>query len=921
MKKQVVISIAICVLCITGTGLYTCSVYEKRLEEKKILLESQLASVLWQIDKTGIETGKLSVAIRPLTDTLIREFSKYPDIVLQMENFFDHKFVKNFSIFDRNGKAYNLFRDENGNFIEDYYTARAKTVIISEEKIVMDAGNNMFSQILPVFSGEVLMGNISIDMDLKLWLNYLYESCAEGVQMTAMFANDSIMFPESGVLSAQADILMASALNYSGHTTGYIETQQGETPVMICYQRLPYDENFVIAVSGDLSHILLSTWGFFRITAFLMTVLTAVVIMTLRHTFRNLRQSCKTSQHLLHLVQTALQDIPLGYIAVKNKILLNANDFALNLLSGLIHPKDIGYPVGTTTLLKKLLETKDDEMYGEWEPFSFEQFGNEISILKARSDVVVGDEHYIIVVFVDVSVMEAAKKNIIRSEIAKSELLSRISTDFKRSIDHIQDAVALLIQKYSQETAIVHIVRYIKLLSESIANMQDFVNIEAGNITLDEVPFNLNTTIEQVAACYLEETYRKNIELQVQIDPTAMHKVVGDPKRFKQILNHLLNNAIKFTYEGKIRITMETTQMEDNKVLVRCCVEDTGIGMSKKQLKNLFSIDIREKEGTSVGLGTIIARQLVNIMGGNILASSPSPISTHPEAPGTQFYFTIQCQVDTKIKKRLDFSAITSCEQIGILFVASDVYSIRYHLNFLERKGIHPDIFIINKDTEPLLTNKLIVDKERYQMVIIEINDGKTGFAVAETLLHANLTEQFIFVLMNNDEQEGNYLKARSMLIDYYVPRDDFFGFDAVLRDYFPNIVEIQESSNDNELRLDLNILIAEDTSLSQTVNGIIFKNLGYHNVEFASNLEELKKKIAGKNYDILFISLKLPPFDGFRAVSILRKNGYNFPVIAMTSTLTKDNIRNIYNSGMSGYIAKPLRSDALKSLLQKWFV
>jgi signal transduction histidine kinase len=351
-------------------------------------------------------------------------------------------------------------------------------------------------------------------------------------------------------------------------------------------------------------------------------------------------------------------------------------------------------------------------------------------------------DRYTIDAFWDVSEIEQRLKDAVRSKIAKSELLSRVSSDVKKTLGNVRDAVTLLMQQFPEEKHIAYINKLTTDLSGLIDYVQDYADIEAGRVILDEIPFNLVEEIKKLTDKYQAVTRQKGIELRAEIISSAIRNVVGDPLRFSQIINELLFNAVKYTHEGVIRISLETAELQGRKILIKCSVEDTGEGMPKEKLKKLFSLDLRDKkEGESIGLGIIITKKLVNMMGGVMRVCSPSPISTDPLAPGMQFSFSIICFSDHLSDKVLDYSSIMSYGEINVLIITSDTHQMQYLSKFLNRKGIHSDIYIYKKDAEDLLINKLVIDKNRYQIVVIGMSNSEMTFSIAEKIQRNDLTE------------------------------------------------------------------------------------------------------------------------------------------------------------------------------------
>jgi signal transduction histidine kinase/CheY-like chemotaxis protein len=776
---------------------------------------------------------------------------------------------------------------------------------------------------------ETLIGNLSVHFDMTQFLQTLYSDYLKNSDcwMTVILSleNAYMTFPleDELTLANVPDVVeKIEQQQNSGYTLGVIGGQNEQYDVISYFRKLSFSGHYLgIIVSNDISGILHSTRMFFIIFCLIAILLTSACILVLHFHNFDLKRTVREQHAQLELLETILQDVPVGMILFKDNKLITTNELALDLLSDFIQPTDIGNPYSTIEFPPHFLNRADNEDIDEWSIFSFEKFGGEIHLLKNQSDMRIHNEKYTIIVFSNITEMEKSRRNAVRSELTKSELLSRISRDFKRPLDSINDALALLIQQYPGDATLHHITGLVKFIADSMTNMQDFGDVEAGNVILDELPFDMNEAVEDVVDKYRKEIARKGIKLTLNVIPTSFRQIVGDAVRIKQILNQLLSNAVKFTEEGEIRISVETMLVEDNKMLIRCSVEDTGKGMSVEQLKNLFSLDTRAKSGDSMGLGTIIAKQLVNIMGGNILVSSPSPISRNSLTPGTKFFFTIRCDMDVICHKELDFSSVVSYEQLGVLIIATDEHSIKSQLNYLQRQSINPDVYLYDKDVNGiLLANKLIIDRNRYQLIIIATNDSQTGFTIAEALCEKGLTKRFLFAFIDNYEQRGNYLRAKTLQMDYYLDNktEDLAALNTILIENFPHLSRSEKDGE--EIRKDLRILVCDNDTLSQTVTRLIFNTLGY-NIDCVNNFEELKTCISNRTYDVLFMDIKFPPANATEVVRKLRNQGNKIPIIAITSMITKENIRKLSHVGISGYIQKPVETETIRQILYKWFV
>ena len=167
-----------------------------------------------------------------------------------------------------------------------------------------------------------------------------------------------------------------------------------------------------------------------------------------------------------------------------------------------------------------------------------------------------------------------------------------------------------------------------------INDILDFSKIEAGRLDIETVPFTLDQVIQQVAVVTGEKAHDKGLEFLVDVPPAIPQNLLGDPLRLGQILTNLVNNAVKFTAQGEVRLTAELLERTGDKAKLRFSVRDTGIGMSAEQVAKLFrpftqaDMSTTRKHG-GTGLGLTISRRLVELMGGQIwLESTPGEGST-----------------------------------------------------------------------------------------------------------------------------------------------------------------------------------------------------------------------------------------------------------------------------------------------------
>ncbi len=178
-----------------------------------------------------------------------------------------------------------------------------------------------------------------------------------------------------------------------------------------------------------------------------------------------------------------------------------------------------------------------------------------------------------------------------------------------------------------------------KSLLGIINDILDFSKIEAGKVDIELNPFSLEELRHDIADQFTTQAQSKGIALSLEISPPSPNKVIGDVMRIRQVLNNLINNAIKFTQHGEINTKIEVVEHEDNRYLLSVTVRDTGIGMSNQEMERLFQAFTQADNTISrrfggTGLGLAISRQLVELMGGQISVTSQPGI-------GSTFTFTV----------------------------------------------------------------------------------------------------------------------------------------------------------------------------------------------------------------------------------------------------------------------------------------
>jgi len=311
-----------------------------------------------------------------------------------------------------------------------------------------------------------------------------------------------------------------------------------------------------------------------------------------------------------------------------------------------------------------------------------------------------------------------AKEQAEAANMAKSEFLANMSHEIRTPINGITGMIDLtmLTELTSEQRENLNMAKScVSSLLFIINDILDFSKIEAGKMSIESIDFDLMDLIHNTAKAHKSTISSKNLEFNYSFCPDTPRYINGDPNRLKQILNNLLNNAIKFTDHGKISLAINKSIKTSEYIQLEFSVSDTGIGIDKQNINKLFktfsqvdSSITRNYGGT--GLGLVISRQLTELMGGTIWVESE-------KGKGSTFFFTIKCKeghkpIDTILK--LDAPKKTT-RSLHILLVEDDNVNQTVLSRLLREYGHIVDIAVNGIEALAIFTQK------NYDVILMDI--------------------------------------------------------------------------------------------------------------------------------------------------------------------------------------------------------
>jgi len=533
------------------------------------------------------------------------------------------------------------------------------------------------------------------------------------------------------------------------------------------------------------------------------------------------------------------------------------------------------------------------------------------------------NQKYYLESYLDITIPENVRKAEKRSNKAKSEFLASMSHEIRTPLNGVIGMSDVLLNTELSPEQHEHatiIKKSADFLLAIINDILDFSKIEAGKMQLEEIPFLVRAELNFVMESFKFKAKEKNLKLTQNIASDVPDRVIGDPFRLRQILTNLIGNSIKFTKEGEIQVSIDLVRESYGILTLLFSVADTGIGIPKDKISSLFS-SFSQVDGSTTrkyggtGLGTAIARQLVELMDGDIWAESPSPISNDPKNPGSQFSFTVEILSDANLKKLINVNAIESVTQLSTLMICSE----KFKHNVLTDSLIKLNVPIEMAFTEQEAISSFL--KRTYRLIVLKHSIDFDAFKLINTFVSHDMMEKFIFIVLSSNDKPGNYAKSKRLGIDYYIvePYEPSEIFNAI-RNSFPRIhISSEQVIERQKLNINLKILVAEDNVINQKVAQSMFKRIGYE-IDIAENGAVALTMIRQKKYDIVFMDIMMPIKDGYETTQELRQSNFTTPIVAMTATATDEDRLKALNAGMDDYLSKPVTLPTLKNLLMKWF-
>ncbi len=447
-----------------------------------------------------------------------------------------------------------------------------------------------------------------------------------------------------------------------------------------------------------------------------------------------------------------------------------------------------------------------------------------------------------------------------------------------------------------------------------INDILDFSKIEAGKLDIEVIDFQIDEVIGAVTTVTAQKAHDKGLEFLADVASTIPDRLLGDPLRLGQIITNLVNNSVKFTEKGEIRLKIELLERTGGKVQLRFSIHDSGIGMTREQAARLFQpfsqadMSTTRKHG-GTGLGLTICKRLVELMGGHIWLESEPGV-------GSTFTFTVWLEVGQTVDTGRNIPG--GFKNLHVLVVDDNAAAREILVESLDPLAERVDA--VSSGPEAIAAIRERDSDTPYDVVFMDWRmPGMDGLQATRLIKNdTTLHTQPAFIIVTAFGRDEIRDEAESLHVDGFLvkPVTKSMLVDSLVSVFAPSSLgtgtNATETRDEGDRLKGMRVLLTEDNEINQQIATELLEGVGA-TVDVANNGREAVEKLLQVSfpppYDVVLMDLQMPEMDGHQATARIRSDTRfaHLPIIAMTAHATVEERQRCLAAGMNDHVSKPI--------------
>jgi two-component system sensor histidine kinase/response regulator len=587
--------------------------------------------------------------------------------------------------------------------------------------------------------------------------------------------------------------------------------------------------------------------------------------------------------------------------------------------------------------------------------FARRKDGQEISVQLSLSAIKINDDWHAVGLIRDITERKRAEEELretnrqleaataranemaVRAEtanVAKSDFLANMSHEIRTPMNAII-GMADLLWDSSLTTEQRQYVQIFRSAGENllilINDILDLSKVEAGQLSLERIPFDLFDVIDKTCEVMAVRSHSRNLELACRISPDVPQRIQGDPTRLRQVVMNLLGNAVKFTEKGEIVLTVLPIAGDaslKSPQYLQFSVRDTGIGISADKIETIFekftqsdSSITRKYEGS--GLGLTISRQLIELMGGKIWVESRP-------GEGSTFFFTIPSEVAPPEEKQETLSRPEILmEGLKVLVVDDNVTNRLILRETLAQWGCVVTEAADGAEGLAAL-NKAKDEGTPFDAALLDSRmPGMDGFSLAQEIRSKPDLVALSIMMLTSESRGGDRRRAKALDMKGYLIKPvkrqalkEALAAALGSAEILPKLQTAPDEPRPTGMR-PLSLLLVEDSEDNRFLVTAYLKKTPYR-IDKAENGQVAVEKFLSNAYDLILMDMQMPVMDGYTATREIRRREREegrkrTPVIALTAHALKEDLQKSLDAGCDAHLTKPIGKQVLLEAIREF--